>query len=96
MVACALIAAVALQVGMRAPAGTRLSIVWLGFVNVSADLFYLLATREGLLSLVAVITSMYPASTVALARLVLGERTLRKQQLGLATAAVSVVLIALE
>ena len=36
-----------------------------GTLAVVANVSYLLATREGLLSLVAVITSMYPASTVA-------------------------------
>ena len=38
-----------------------------GTLAVVANVSYLLATREGLLSLVAVITSMYPASTVVLA-----------------------------
>jgi hypothetical protein len=32
----------------------------LGVVNLGADLLYLLATRAGLLNLVAVITSLYP------------------------------------
>jgi uncharacterized membrane protein len=66
----------------------------LGFVNVAADIFYLLATREGLLSLVDVITSMYPAVTVVLARVVLSERVLAQQSVGLALAGASVVLIA--
>jgi drug/metabolite transporter (DMT)-like permease len=75
--------------------GSILRLGALGLLNVSADLLYLLATRHGLLSLVAVITSLYPAVTVLLARSVLHERMDRSQMVGLALAVVSVVLIAL-
>jgi drug/metabolite transporter (DMT)-like permease len=71
------------------------SLAWLGFINLASDLLYLLATREGLLSLVAVITSLYPATTVGLARVVLDERMVKQQMLGVACAAVSVTCIAL-
>jgi drug/metabolite transporter (DMT)-like permease len=80
---------------LRPPPGTEASLVGLGVVNTAADLLFLLATRRGLLSLVAVITSMYPAVTVALAGLVLRERIAARQAAGLAAAAVSVGLIAL-
>jgi drug/metabolite transporter (DMT)-like permease len=82
-----------LSVGI--PAGMGLSLLGLGVVNTLADLLFLLATRRGLLSLVAVITSMYPAATVALTGLVLGERIASRQAVGLVIAAVSVALIAL-
>jgi drug/metabolite transporter (DMT)-like permease len=77
------------------PAGMGLSLLGLGVVNTTADLLFLLATRKGLLSLVAVITSMYPAVTVALAGLFLDERMASRQVIGLAIAGVSVALIAL-
>jgi drug/metabolite transporter (DMT)-like permease len=77
------------------PAGMGVRLLGLGVVNTLADLLFLLATRQGLLSLVAVITSMYPAATVALAGLVLGERITSRQALGLVTAAVGITLIAL-
>jgi drug/metabolite transporter (DMT)-like permease len=80
---------------VRMPAGMGPSLLALGVVNTMADLLFLLATREGLLSLVAVITSMYPAVTVALATLVLGERIAGRQVVGLVVAAGSVALIAL-
>jgi drug/metabolite transporter (DMT)-like permease len=80
---------------LRPPAGMGPSLVGLGVVNTAADLLFLLATRRGLLSLVAVVTSMYPAVTVAMAGLVLRERIAGRQAAGLAVAAVSVVLIAL-
>jgi len=83
------------RVSVRAPAGTGLSLLGLGVINTLADLLYLLATRNGLLSLVAVLTSMYPAVTVGLAGLILREQITGQQLVGLAIAAVSVALIAL-
>jgi drug/metabolite transporter (DMT)-like permease len=80
---------------IRASGGIGRGLLWLGVMNLGADLLFLLATRAGLLSLVAVITSLYPASTIALARLLLNERMLRQQLVGVALAALSVVLISL-
>ena len=66
-----------------------------GILDVAANIFYLLSTRYGLVSIVAVVTSLYPASTVMLARIVLQERLYRIQAAGLAVAALGVTLIAL-
>lgn len=79
---------------LKVPGDTWPAIAAAGILDLAANIFYLLATREGLLSLVAVITSMYPASTVLLARLWLGERMVRIQLVGLAGAGVAIVLIA--
>lgn len=65
-----------------------------GVLDVTANALYLLAVRRGLLSLVAVLSSLYPAGTVMLARAVLGERLMRAQVVGLGTALGGVVLIA--
>lgn len=65
-----------------------------GGLDVAANILYLLASRQGLLSLVAVLTSMYPASTVVLARFVGRERLFRTQLIGLGVAAIGVSLIA--
>lgn len=73
--------------------GTIPAIAGAGLFDVSANLLYLLASRQGLLSLVAVLTSMYPASTVLLARLVLDERLVRVQVVGLVLAGAGVTLI---
>jgi drug/metabolite transporter (DMT)-like permease len=81
--------------GVEVGSGSILRLGALGLVNVTADLLYLLATRHGLLSLVGVITSLYPAVTVLLARSILHERMDRSQVAGLALAVISVVLIAL-
>ncbi|HLA66989.1 MAG TPA: EamA family transporter, partial [Acidimicrobiia bacterium] len=64
-------------------------------LDMAANVLFLLAVRQELLSLVAVIMSLYPASTIALARVVLGERMAGRQILGLVLAAGAVGLIAL-
>jgi drug/metabolite transporter (DMT)-like permease len=66
-----------------------------GVLDMTANGLYLEATRHGLLSLVAVISSLYPASTVALAFVIDRERVNRWQVLGMALAAVSLVLVTL-
>ncbi|GAA4837056.1 DMT family transporter [Kitasatospora terrestris] len=66
-----------------------------GVLDSVANLLFLLAVRDGDLTVVAVITALYPAGTVLLARSVLGERIHRSQLLGLGVAAVAVSLLAL-
>ena len=64
-----------------------------GAIDVVANALYLVAARGGPLGLVATLASLYPASTVLLARIVLGERLRLVQSLGLACAAAAIVLI---
>lgn len=66
-----------------------------GVLASLAVLFFLLATSHGLLSIAAVITSLYPAFTVLLAIVILRERVHRAQALGLALCAASVVFVSL-
>ncbi|WP_274911265.1 EamA family transporter [Streptomyces sp. WZ-12] len=66
-----------------------------GVLDSLANLLFLLAARSGDLTVVAVITALYPAGTVLLARGVLAERIHRGQLIGLGTAAVAVGLLAL-
>jgi drug/metabolite transporter (DMT)-like permease len=76
----------------------RAAVPWVvatGVLDSAANVLFLLAVRVELLSLVAVITSLYPASTVALARVVLGERVGRIQALGMVLAVAAVSLIAM-
>ena len=70
------------------------ALLLIGFLDLSANLLYALATRRGLLSVVAVAASLYPLTTVLLARVVLGERVRRIQEVGIAAALAGVVLIA--
>ena len=66
-----------------------------GLLDSTANVAYLLATREGLLSLVAVVASLYPAGTVFLARVVLGERLGPQRLVGVVAALGAVALIAI-
>jgi drug/metabolite transporter (DMT)-like permease len=64
-----------------------------GIGSVVANVCYLAATRRGLLSLVAVIASLYPATTVGLATVLDGERLSRSQVVGIGLALVAVGLV---
>jgi len=80
---------------LRPTPGSRRLIVAAGAGDMVANVLYLLAVRRGLVSLVAVIVALYPAATVLLAQVVLGERLRRVQVAGLALAASAAVLLAL-
>jgi drug/metabolite transporter (DMT)-like permease len=56
--------------------------VAIGFLDTGANLLYALATTHGLVSVVAVLASVYPVVTVILARVVLGERLHSWQRVG--------------
>jgi drug/metabolite transporter (DMT)-like permease len=58
-----------------------------------ANALYLLASRGGPLSVVVTLVSLYPASTVILARVVLGEHLSAWQVTGVVCALVAVILI---
>lgn len=66
-----------------------------GVLDSVANLLFLLSARSGDLAVVAVITALYPAGTVLLARSVLAERIHRAQLAGLGAAAIAVSLLAL-
>lgn len=86
-------AAAVTRTSLRAPAGSWPLIALVGVLDMTANLLYLFAERRGLLSLVAVLVSLYPAATVLLARVVLSERLSRMQLVGLVAAAAGIVLI---
>lgn len=65
----------------------------IGLLGLVANVAFLLAVRGGLLSVVAVVVSLYPASTVVLATTLDGERLSRSQAAGLALAAGALVLV---
>jgi drug/metabolite transporter (DMT)-like permease len=65
-----------------------------GLLDAAANVFYVLALTQGLLTVVAVLTTLYPVGTVLLARCFLGERMTRGQQAGLTFAGVAAILIA--
>jgi drug/metabolite transporter (DMT)-like permease len=65
-----------------------------GPLGATATGAFLLAAQQGYLSVAGVLTSLYPASTVLLAAIVLRERVHRAQGLGLGLCAVAVALVA--
>ncbi len=77
----------------RIPAAALAPAIGCGALDMIANGLYLAAVRQGQLSLVATLASLYPASTVLLARIVLGERLGRWQQVGVVTAVAAIVLI---
>src|SRR5689334_2158544 len=90
-----LLVVIAVQGGIAVARPGRLwPLALMGVLDVSATGFYAVATRHGLLSVVSVAASLYPLATVALARVVLGERVRRVQEVGIAAALTGVVLMA--
>jgi drug/metabolite transporter (DMT)-like permease len=57
-----------------------------GTLDMSANILYVIAAHSGMLAIVAVLTSLYPAATVGLAAIVLRERLNRLQWAGVALA----------
>jgi drug/metabolite transporter (DMT)-like permease len=70
-----------------------LIIVGAGVFDVTANALYLLSVHGGLLSIVAVLVSLYPVSTVMCSMIVLGERLRAPQVVGVGIAFAAVVLI---
>lgn len=75
--------------------GTAVLAVLAGVSGSAGTIFYFLATHHGFLAITAVLTSLYPAVTIALARLAASERLSVTRLTGLLLAGVSVTLIAL-
>ena len=95
LVSVTLFGAVAIvgRISIRMPARMALLATVCGVIDMLANALYLVAAREGPLSIVVTLSSLYPASTVLLARVVLGERLNVLQISGVACALAAVVLI---
>jgi drug/metabolite transporter (DMT)-like permease len=65
-----------------------------GATGAAGTISFFFATHEGFLAVTAVLTSLYPAVTIVLARTVLGERLTALRLAGLTLAAACVALIA--
>src|SRR5438132_3659826 len=81
------------RVPLRIPRAALVPAAACGAIDVLANGLYVVAVRDGPLGIIATLASLYPASTVLLARLVLRQRLRPVQSLGLAGATVAVVLI---
>ena len=94
-VSVALFAALAVVArrSVRMPTGVTAIAVAGGILDMLANVLYLVASRYGPLSIVVTLTSLYPASTVLLARTVLGERLTTLQVIGVICALAAVLLL---
>jgi drug/metabolite transporter (DMT)-like permease len=89
---------VAAFAALRPPLAARRSdlpvLALIGVLDISANAMFAVASTKGLVSLVSVLGSLYPLTTVALAAVVLRERPHRIAQAGVVLALTGVVLIA--
>jgi drug/metabolite transporter (DMT)-like permease len=75
----------------------RSAVLWsasTALLDTSGNLLFVAATRMGRLDVAAVLASLYPASTILLAAVTLGERPTHRQGVGMLTAVAAVLLIA--
>jgi drug/metabolite transporter (DMT)-like permease len=68
-------------------------IALIGIGDMLGNMFFAAAATSGLVSVTSVLASLYPIVTVALARLVLGERVARVQEAGIVLTLAGVALI---
>jgi drug/metabolite transporter (DMT)-like permease len=85
--------AIAGRHSVRMPAPLAGLVILAGAIDMLANALYLLAAWQGPLSIVVTLSSLYPASTVLLARVVLGERLNSWQVTGVGCALAAIVLI---
>jgi drug/metabolite transporter (DMT)-like permease len=88
-----LVAAAVLRPALPREGRELAALVGVGVLDAAANGLYALATTHGLLSVVSVLGSLYPAVTVLLARGVLHERVTRSQELGVLATLAGVVAI---
>ena len=87
------LAALALRPSLGVGADGIRALAAVGLLDISANTLYALAATEGLVSIAAVLGSLYPVVVVVLAWLVLRERIRPLQQAGALGAVAGVVLI---
>jgi drug/metabolite transporter (DMT)-like permease len=85
--------ALARRESLRMSRSTLGLVVLSGTVDMLANALYLEAARQGPLSVVVTLSSLYPASTVLLARIALGERLNTWQITGVGCALAAILLI---
>ena len=81
----------------RTPISSKvlLTIVGAGALDAGANIFFTLASRTGSLTVVGVLTALYPLGTILLARLVLKEHVATTQKIGIALTLTASLLLAL-
>ena len=77
----------------RLPVNSLAAVAVVGVLDMAGNSFYLLAVQTGALAVASVLSALYPVATVLLAAVVLHERVTRDHTVGIALAAVAIVLI---
>ena len=72
-----------------------LTIFSAGALDATANILFTLASRTGSLTVVGVLTALYPLGTILLARLVLKEHVAATQKIGIALTLTASLLLAL-
>jgi len=94
VVSTVVLALVFVRPSLGVPRRLVVPLLSIGALDLTATMLFAAGTQEGLTSLVSVVASLYPAGTIALAFLLLGERLHRVQQAGAAAVLAGVALIA--
>jgi len=89
----ALVAALVVGAALRPGRASLPALATVGLCDVGANMLFSLATTRGFLSVVSVLSALYPVATVVLAALVLHERVSPIQRSGVAVALVGAALI---
>ena len=85
------------EAGKRSKVSTKiwLAVMATGFLDSSANVFFTIASRQGSLSVVSVLTALYPLGTIILARIFLKEKIARSQMFGIILALTASAVLAI-
>ena len=89
----ALVAALVVGASLRPGRSSLPALATVGLCDVGANMLFSLATTRGFLSVVSVLSALYPVATVVLAAVVLHERVSAIQRSGVGVALVGAALI---
>ena len=93
IVTVSMVLAASLAKGGTSLSNSRLPTLAAGIFDTGGSFFYLLARQQGRLDVSGVLSSLYPVSTVLLAKLILGEKLGKQKTVGILCAAAATTLI---
>ncbi|BAJ49983.1 conserved hypothetical protein [Candidatus Caldarchaeum subterraneum] len=93
LVTVSMVLAASLAKGHTSLSNSRLTTAAAGIFDTGGSFFYLLARQQGRLDEAGVLSSLYPVSTVLLAKTILGEKLGKQRTAGIICAAAATTLI---